>query len=134
MRCSSALALPGRVRRDPRSSALSILTTTFKNPGERGKAFGVYGAIAGGGGAIGLLLGGVLTEYIDGADLFVNLVFAVPRAAAAVSARQRAPAVRPKLDLPGAASATAGLFALVYGFSNAETQSWGAPLTIGALA
>jgi EmrB/QacA subfamily drug resistance transporter len=117
-------------------SALSILTTTFSDPGERGTAFGIYGAIAGGGGAIGLLLGGVLTQYVDWrSTLFVNLAFAIPAAAAAVVLLvHERPAVRPKLDLPGAATATAGLFALVYGFSNAETHGWGAPLTIGSLA
>jgi EmrB/QacA subfamily drug resistance transporter len=117
-------------------SALSILTTTFRDPGERGKAFGIYGAIAGGGGAIGLLLGGVLTEYIDWrSTLFVNLVFAIPAAAAAlVLLVDERPSVRPKLDLPGVASATAGLFALVYGFSNAETHSWGSPATLGPIA
>jgi EmrB/QacA subfamily drug resistance transporter len=117
-------------------SALSILTTTFTDPGERGKAFGIYGAIAGGGGAIGLLLGGVLTEYIDWrSTLFVNLVFAIPAAAAAlVLLLDERPKVRPKLDLPGVASATAGLFALVYGFSNAETHGWGSPVTLGSIA
>jgi EmrB/QacA subfamily drug resistance transporter len=117
-------------------SALSILTTTFTDPKERGSAFGIFGAIAGGGGAIGLLLGGVLTEYLDWrSTLFVNLVFAVPAAAAAiVLLLNERPAVRPKLDLAGAATATTGLFALVYGFSNAETHGWGAPLTIGSLA
>jgi MFS family permease len=117
-------------------SALSILTTTFTNPRERGKAFGIYGAIAGGGGAIGLLLGGVLTQYIDWrSTMFVNLAFAIPAAAAAIVLLvNEHPEVRPKLDLPGTASATAGLFALVYGFSNAETHGWGAPLTIASLA
>jgi EmrB/QacA subfamily drug resistance transporter len=117
-------------------SALSILTTTFADPKERGRAFGIYGAIAGGGGAIGLLLGGVLTQYIDWrSTMFVNLLFAIPAAAAAVVLLvNERPAVRAKLDLPGTATVTTGLFALVYGFSNAETHSWGAPLTIGSLA
>ena len=117
-------------------SALSILTTTFADPEERGTAFGVYGAIAGGGGAIGLLLGGVLTEYIDWrSTLFVNLLFAIPAAAAALALLgHERPAARPALDLPGVATATGGLFALVYGFSNAETHSWGAPPTVGSLA
>jgi EmrB/QacA subfamily drug resistance transporter len=117
-------------------SALSILTTTFTDPEERGTAFGIFGAIAGGGGAIGLLLGGVLTQYIDWrSTLFVNLAFAVPAAAAAVVLLvNERPAIAPKLDLAGAATATSGLFALVYGFSNAETHGWGAPLTIGSLA
>ena len=58
-------------------AALSVLTTTFSDPRERGKAFGVYGAIAGGGGLVGLLLGGVLTEYLDWRwCLYVNLLFA----------------------------------------------------------
>jgi EmrB/QacA subfamily drug resistance transporter len=117
-------------------SALSILTTTFTDPAERGKAFGIFGAIAGGGGAIGLLLGGILTEYLDWRwTLFVNLIFAVPAAMAAmVLLVNQRPSVRPKLDIPGAVAAVTGLFALVYGFANAETHGWGAPLTIGALA
>src|SRR3954449_4442907 len=67
-------------------SALSLLTTTFTDPGERAKAFGIFGAIAGGGSAIGLLLGGVLTEYASWRwCLYVNLLFAVPAAFAASS-------------------------------------------------
>jgi EmrB/QacA subfamily drug resistance transporter len=116
-------------------SVLSILTTTFTDPRERGRAFGIYAAIAGGGGAIGLLLGGVLTQYVDWrATMFVNLAFAIPAAVGALLLLTgERPAARPKLDLPGAASATAGLFALVYGVSNAQTHTWGAPLTIGPL-
>jgi len=117
-------------------SALSILTTAFTDPEERGKAFGIYGAIAGGGGAIGLLLGGVLTQYVDWrSTLFVNLLFALPAAAAAVILLvNERPESRPRLDMAGAGTATVGLFSLVYGFSNAETHGWGAPLTVGALA
>ena len=116
-------------------SALSILTTAFTDPQERGRAFGIYGAIAGGGGAIGLLLGGVLTEYLNWRfTLFVNLLFAIPAAAAAVVLLvNERPATTPKLDVPGALTATSGLFALVFGFSNAETHGWGAPLTVGSL-
>src|SRR6202050_4061742 len=66
-------------------AALSVLTTTFSDPKERGKAFGVYGAIAGGGGLVGLLLGGVLTEYLDWRwCLYVNLILDVAAAAGAV--------------------------------------------------
>ncbi|HEX3517887.1 MAG TPA: MFS transporter [Solirubrobacteraceae bacterium] len=117
-------------------SALSILTTTFSDPAERGKAFGIYGAIAGGGGAIGLLLGGVLTEYLDWrATMFVNLAFAIPAAlAAAVLLVNERSSVHSRLDLPGTLAGSTGLFALVYGFANAETHSWGAPLTLGMLA
>ena len=69
--------------------------------------------------------------------MFVNLLLAVPavdRRAAPAAAPRRRPATRPRIDLPGTLTASAGLFALVYGFSNAETHGWGAPLTIVALA
>jgi EmrB/QacA subfamily drug resistance transporter len=116
-------------------AALSILTTTFTDAHERGRAFGIYGAIAGGGGAIGLLLGGVLTQYLDWrSTMFVNLLFAVPAAlaAAALLVHER-PLSRPKLDLPGTIAGSAGLFALVYGLANAATHGWGASLTLLAL-
>jgi len=117
-------------------SALALLATTFSEPGERGKAFGIFGAVAGGGSAVGLLLGGILTEWLDWRwCLYVNLVIAVPTAVVAlrliVNVAQPA---RPRLDLVGAALATSGLFALVYGFSNSESHSWGHPVTIVALA
>ncbi len=117
-------------------SALSILTTTFSNPEERGKAFGIYGAIAGGGGAVGLLLGGILTQYIGWrATMFVNLAFAVPAAlAAAVLLINERSNAGGRLDLPGTFAGSTGLFALVYGFANAQTHSWSSPLTIGMLA
>ncbi len=117
-------------------AALSLLTTTFSNPSERGKAFGIFGAVAGAGGAVGLLLGGVLTEYLSWRFcLYVNLIFAVPAAIGGLVliANQAHPA-KPKLDLLGTAAATAGLFGIVYGFSQAETQGWGATTTIGFLA
>jgi EmrB/QacA subfamily drug resistance transporter len=117
-------------------AALSIVTTTFTDPEERGKAFGVYGAIAASGAAVGLLLGGVLTELLDWRwTMYVNLAFAVPAAAAGfrLLVNQR-PARRPRIDVPGVLVATAGLFALVYGFANAEMDSWGAPLTVAMLA
>jgi MFS family permease len=112
-----------------------MLTTTFTDPDERGRAFGIYGAIAGGGGAIGLLLGGILTSYVSWRwTLFVNLAIgAVAIAGAASLLSNSRAATRPRLDLPGAITATAGLFALVYGFSHAETTSWGNTLTIASL-
>jgi EmrB/QacA subfamily drug resistance transporter len=116
-------------------AALAMLTTTFTDPSERGRAFGIYGAIAGGGGAIGLLLGGVLTSYVSWRwTLFVNLAIgAVAIAGAATLLSNSRAATRPRLDLPGAITASAGLFALVYGFSHAETTSWGNTLTIASL-
>ncbi len=117
-------------------AALSLLTTTFTEPRERAKAFGIFGAIAGGGAAIGLLLGGVLTEYLSWRwCLYVNLLFAVPAAIVAYRLLVNVvPATRPRLDIPGTITASTGLFALVYGFSHAETTSWGDPLTVGLLA
>jgi EmrB/QacA subfamily drug resistance transporter len=116
-------------------AALSLLTTTFTEPGERGKAFGIYGAIAGGGGAAGLLLGGVLTQYLSWRwSLYVNLALAVPAALGALALLQnQAIAVKPKFDVPGTLAAIGGLFSLVYGFSVAETHGWSSGLTIGFL-
>jgi EmrB/QacA subfamily drug resistance transporter len=117
-------------------SALSLLTTTFTSADERGKAFGIYGAIAAGGGAVGLLLGGVLTEYLSWRwSLYVNLAFAIPAAIGALALlHNQAHAATARIDLPGTLTASGGLFALVYGFSNAETHSWGAASTIAFLA
>ena len=114
-------------------AALSLLTTTFTDESERNKAFGVYGAIAGTGGGIGLLLGGVLTEYLSWRwTMYVNLVFAIPAALMAFSLlRNQVAEAGARLDLPGAVTATGGLFALVYGFASAEMDGWGAPITIG---
>ncbi len=117
-------------------AALSLLTTTFTDGGERGKAFGIYGAIAGGGGAVGLLLGGVLTQYLSWRwCLYVNLGFAIPAGIGGLLLLERRPAgTRPKLDVPGTLTAVGGLLALVYGLNNAETSGWGAPLTLACLA
>ncbi|WP_328318553.1 MFS transporter [Streptomyces sp. NBC_00388] len=117
-------------------SALSLLTTTFTDPRERGRAFGVFGAIAGSGGAVGLLLGGVLTEHLNWRwTLYVNLVIAVVAVAGAlVFIRRPAPAQRPKLDLLGTLLVSSGLFGIVFGFSNAETYAWSDPMCWGFLA
>ncbi|WP_037316326.1 MFS transporter [Amycolatopsis orientalis] len=118
-------------------AALSLLTTTFTDPKERGKAFGVFGAIGGGGAAIGLLLGGVLTEYLDWRwSMYVNIIFAVIAFAGAAVLLKNAESdgPRPKLDIPGTITASAGLFALVYGFANAERDSWSSISVWGFLA
>jgi EmrB/QacA subfamily drug resistance transporter len=117
-------------------AALSILSTTFSDPRERGKAFGVYGAIVGAGGAIGLVLGGILTEYLSWRwCLYVNLIFASLAAAGAMTllTRQRARAGA-RLDLPGVGLVSASMFCLVYGFANAAAHGWHAPSTWGFLA
>jgi EmrB/QacA subfamily drug resistance transporter len=116
-------------------AALSTLTVTFTNPAERGKAFGIFGAIAGAGGAVGLLLGGVLTEYLSWRwCLYVNVIFSVIAVAAAIrllNRDTRDPSVH--LDVPGTVLVVAGLVAFVYGLSEADTKGWGDPLTIGLL-
>jgi MFS family permease len=116
-------------------AALGTLVSTFTDSRDRGKAFGVFGSVAAGGGAVGLILGGVLTQYLSWRyTLYVNLVFAVIAIAGALAyIRGGRPAVRPRMDWPGAAAACAGLFLLVFGFSHAETAGWTAAVTIGSL-
>src|ERR1700748_3037854 len=116
-------------------AALSLLTTTFTDPKERNTAFGIYGAIAGAGGAVGLLLGGLLTEYLSWRwTLYVNLIFAGVAfvGGALLLGRQRSSA-RPRLDIPGVLLVSSALFCLVYGFSNAATHNWHTPSTWGFL-
>jgi EmrB/QacA subfamily drug resistance transporter len=116
-------------------AALSTLTVTFSNPAERGKAFGIYGAIAGAGGAVGLLLGGVLTQYLSWRwCLYVNVVFAIVAVTAAVRLLRSQPRDSTvHLDPPGTVLVVLGLIGIVYGFSRAEVDGWGAPLTIALL-
>src|SRR6202451_2583158 len=116
-------------------SVLALLTTTFTDPDERGKAFGIYGAIAGAGGALGLLLGGILTSYASWRwTLYINLVFAtVATIGALLWLKNDKDADRDPLDIPGLLLVTGGLFCLVYGFSHAETTAWSNPFTIGFL-
>ncbi|MDL4814905.1 MFS transporter [Actinomadura opuntiae] len=117
-------------------SALSLLATTFKDPKERAKAFGVYGMVAAAGGGLGLLLGGALTSYLSWRwCMYVNLVFAAVALVGGVllvGKQDRTPGGR--LDVPGVAAVSAGMFCLVYGFSNAASHSWGTPSTWGFLA
>jgi EmrB/QacA subfamily drug resistance transporter len=117
-------------------AALSLLTTTFSGSKDRGKAFGIFGAIAGAGGAVGLLIGGLLTEYLSWRwCLYVNLIFAVIAAVGAMALLPRQSAGRrPRLDLPGFLAEAAGMFCIVYGFSNAASHSWHTPSTWGFLA
>jgi EmrB/QacA subfamily drug resistance transporter len=116
-------------------SALGTLVSTFQDPRERGRAFGVFGSVAAGGGGVGLILGGVLTQYLSWRwTLYVNLLFAVIAVAGALAFMTSSrPAVRLRMDWPGAVLACAGLFFIVFGFSHAETAGWTATLTIGSL-
>ncbi len=115
-------------------AALSLLAVMFTEPKERAKAFGIYGAIAGGGGAVGFILGGLLTEYLDWRwTFFVNIPFAVVAAAGAyfvirepAGSRNRSP-----LDIPGVVLSILGLVTLVYAFTRAESDGWGDSTTIG---
>ena len=117
-------------------AALSILATTFSDPKERGKAFGVYGAIVGAGGAVGLVLGGILTEYLSWRwCLYVNLVFAgIAGTGAVLLLKHQRARTRSRLDLLGGALVSASMFCLVYGFSNAASHHWATPSTYGFLA
>ncbi|WP_127782339.1 MFS transporter [Rhodococcus sp. X156] len=118
-------------------AALSLLSVTFAGSADRAKAFGVFGAIAGAGGAIGLLLGGVLTEYLSWHwCLYVNVIFAIAALVGAVLflPRKAEGGHRHRLDWPGTLLATSGLFFLVYGFSHSETHGWSDTLTLTFLA
>jgi EmrB/QacA subfamily drug resistance transporter len=117
-------------------SALGLLTITFADSSDRPKAFGIFSAIAASGASAGLLLGGALTQALSWRwCLYVNLIIAIPEALLAFRLLVNQPhPQRPRLDLPGLALGSGGLFALVYGFSNAETHSWAATPTIVALA
>jgi EmrB/QacA subfamily drug resistance transporter len=132
-----ARALQGAFAALMAPAALSILTVTFTEAKERARAFGVYGGIAGGGAAIGLVLGGALTQLASWRwTLLINAPIAVFAVLGAIRVIQRDRAGRraPRgYDLPGAMSATGGLFLLVLGFSGADTHGWTAVLTLGLI-
>lgn len=121
---------------------LAVLTTTFTDARERAKAFGIFGAVAGAGASIGLLLGGFLTEYANWRwTLYVNLIFAaIALVGSWVLLGGHARTERSRIDIPGALLVTLGLFGVVYGFSHAAPPSmqaaarWGDAQTIGSLA
>ena len=123
-------------------AALSLLSVTFSdNAEDRGRAFGIFGAISGAGGAIGLLLGGVLTQGLSWRwCLYVNVVIAVLAfAGAIVFLRGGDRPARVRFDLAGALTSVVGLAGIVYGLGNAASHGWGAtetiiPTTLGVLA
>ena len=116
-------------------AALSTLVTTFSDPHERGKAFGVFGTVAVGGGAVGLILGGILTQYLSWRwCMYVNVLFAAAAFAGALIYMSNVkPPVRPRIDIAGTALAAIGLFAVVFGFSQAEIDGWASTVTITSL-
>ncbi|MEU8508679.1 MFS transporter [Streptomyces brevispora] len=115
-------------------AALSLLAVMFTDAKERAKAFGIYGAIAGGGGAVGLILGGFLTQALNWRwTFFVNIPFAIVAAVGAYFVI-REPAGgrnRSSLDIPGVVLSALGLVSLVYGFTRVESSGWSDTLTIG---
>ncbi|NDH99151.1 MAG: MFS transporter, partial [Actinobacteria bacterium] len=113
-------------------AALSIVSVTFTDPKERARAFGVYGAISGGGAAIGLILGGALTEYFSWRwCLGVNTPIAIAAALLALKYVHESKAGGDhSYDLPGVFTASAGLFALVYGFNEAARKGWSDSMTL----
>ena len=119
-------------------AALALITVTFTTPKERARAFGVFGAISGGGAAIGLLLGGLLTEYFSWRwCLGVNVPIAIVTAIAAIPiVRESRAHGDTRYDIPGAALATLGLVLLVYGFTEAAKPEvgWNDPKTLTLLA
>jgi EmrB/QacA subfamily drug resistance transporter len=131
----AARALQGAFGAVLAPSALGTLVSTFREPRERGRAFGVFGSVAAGGGAVGLILGGLLTQYLSWRwTLYVNLLFAAIAVAGALAwIRPSRPDVRPRMDWPGAVLACVGLFLIVFGFSRAEAVGWAAAQTVGSL-
>jgi EmrB/QacA subfamily drug resistance transporter len=131
-----ARALQGAFAAVMAPASLSLLTVTFTEPRERARAFGVYGAIAGGGAAIGLVLGGLLTEYASWRwTLLINVPIAFIAAFFASSqVRESRSDGQRSYDIPGAVTVTTGLLALVYGFTRAETDGWASPITLSLLS
>ncbi|MEU2777226.1 MFS transporter, partial [Streptomyces sp. NPDC007162] len=116
-------------------AALSLLSVTFTEPSERAKAFGIFSALGGAGGAVGLLVGGMLTEWASWRwVMYVNVVFAVPALIGALLLLAK-PAItkKPKLDIPGILVVSAALFAVVYGFAHVESTSWTDPVALGSM-
>lgn len=130
-----ARALQGAFAALMAPAALSLITITFTEPKERAKAFGVYGGISGGGAALGLILGGVLTEYASWRwTLLVNTPIAIATAVAgALLVRESRAEGKARYDIPGVLTSTLGLVALVYGFTKANESGWSAASTIALL-
>ncbi len=112
-------------------TALSLIATNFPEGPQRNRAMGVYAAMAGAGGAVGLLLGGLLVDLVSWRWIFfVNVPIAAVILFLAPRALNESTTTSGKLDVPGAVSATGGMLALVYGLSNVAAHSWTATSTL----
>ncbi|MDQ3466147.1 MAG: MFS transporter [Actinomycetota bacterium] len=115
-------------------TALALITTEFPEGKARNQAMGVYAAMSGAGAAVGLILGGVLTDLLNWRwVLFVNVPIGIFVALIAPRVLHETEGYRGKFDLPGALTATIGLSTLVYGLTHAATDGWSDPITLGAL-
>ncbi|GAA2915067.1 MFS transporter [Streptomyces thioluteus] len=130
-----ARALQGVFAATLAPSALSLLTTTFTEPRERARAFGVFSGTAAAGSAIGLIAGGLLTEYLDWRwCMYVNAPIAVLAFLGGLwSLHDHRPERRPRLDIPGVLLACTGLVGVVYGCSEASSRGWDSPRVLGSL-
>ncbi|MBV9293237.1 MAG: MFS transporter, partial [Frankiales bacterium] len=116
-------------------TALSLVTTTFEEGPKRNRAFGVYAAVSGAGAALGLILGGVLTDYLSWRwVLFVNAPIGAAIAIATPFVLGESTRGHGRLALADALSSTVGMAALVYGFIHAATHGWGDRTTMGSFA
>jgi EmrB/QacA subfamily drug resistance transporter len=117
--------------------ALSLIVTLFTEPDERAKAMGVFGFVAAGGGSIGVLLGGILTDALDWHWIFlvnVPIGVAVFALTLALIPSARGQAWAGRIDVAGAVSVTAALMLAVYAIVNGNEQGWTSARTLGVLA
>jgi EmrB/QacA subfamily drug resistance transporter len=128
----SARALQGVFAALLAPAALSLITTTFSDSKERAKAFGVYGGLSAGGAAIGLILGGLLTQYASWHwTLLVNVPIAIAAFILAIpNVKESKASGDTRYDIPGAVTSTLGLVSLVYGITQAGELGWSDPTTL----
>jgi EmrB/QacA subfamily drug resistance transporter len=116
-------------------ACLALVATTFTDPKEKGKAFGIFSAVAASGAGLGLIIGGVLTDALSWRwCLYVNLIFAGIALVGGMLLLDRQPRTGARMDVLGVLLASGGMFCLVYGFANAADDSWSTPSTWGFLA
>ncbi|MEU3664454.1 MFS transporter [Streptomyces sp. NPDC032940] len=130
----TARALQGAFAALLAPSCLAMLATTFTDPKEKGKAFGIFSGVAASGAALGLIVGGALTSALDWRwTLYINLLFAAVALVGGLSLMTKQPKTGARMDVPGVLLASGGMFGLVYGLSNAAEESWSTPSTWGVL-